>query len=179
MSQKKIFTDPAPARPFALSLIAWSWLISGVLMVFGAAFSLFAGSAISSAEMAAQLPPEFAAMVEGMKESRASMIVQLVVGALAITAGAQLLGLRAWARTAVEILSWLAAAYIAFAVWRSSAMLETMSAQLAQGAMVDPAGMRNIGLLVAALVVAAFLIPLALMIKYLRSRHVRELVRNR
>lgn len=179
MTNKRIFTSRTAGRPATLSLVAWSWLLTGVLLMLGSVLILFAGGMVNPEQVAAQLPPEFAGMLVDMKTSRAAMLVQLAVGIVALTAGAQLLALRAWARTAVELLSWASLAYVGYAAWRWSAMFATMSGDIANGAMVDAAGMRGVGFAVAVLVAVVLAIPLVLMIKYLRTRAVRELVRGR
>lgn len=165
-------------RPAAVALIAWSWILTGALLAIGAVAVLLGAGAISPQDTAA-LPPELANMAGALQESRGASLFQLIVGAVALYAGVQFLNLRAWARTALEILSWLSLLYLAIASVGWSSLWSAMSAQMAQSAMVDVSGLHTIGLVVAALVIAGFILPLILMIIYLRSTRIRELTRDR
>lgn len=167
------------ARPAGISFVAWSWIFTGGLLMLGAVFTFAAGGAMSSADIAAQLPPELAPMAQQFHESQFVTFMQLVIGVFAIIVAVKLLELRAWARTAAEALTWLLVVYIGVSMASWSSMFSLMSAQMAQSAMVDSAGVRNIGIAIAAVLVAGVVIPMVWMIIYLRSARVRELVRGR
>lgn len=169
-------------RPTSVSVIAWTWIVTGAFMVFSGIMSLLMVSAMPS--LTSQLPhapnmPQGVGLMMGMFRYFGWLIAaQLVLAVVAIVAGYEFLKLRPWARAGLEILSWISLIYVVgFGVfWLST--WSTMTGQLPQQQDVpfDMATFRIVGLAVAAVVTLAFAIPLGIMIKYLRGKVVREAI---
>jgi hypothetical protein len=168
-------------RPASVSVIAWTWIVTGAFMVFSGIMSLLMFAAMPS--LTSQLPhspnmPQGVGLMMGMFRYFGWLVAaQLVLAVVAIVAGYEFLKLRPWARAALEILSWISLIYVVgFGVYWLSAW-STMTGQFPQQDVpFDMATFRTVGLAVAAVVTLAFAVPLGIMIKYLRGKVVREAI---
>jgi lysylphosphatidylglycerol synthetase-like protein (DUF2156 family) len=166
-------------RPTAVSVIAWTWIITGGFAVFSGIMSLLMFAAMPTLQSELSHAPGMSQGV-GLMTSMFRyfgwlVAVQLVLAAVAIVAGIQFLRLRSWARAALEILSWVSLIYVVgFGLfWLST--WSTMTGQFSQqDVQFDTGTLRIVGLAVGAVITLAFAIPLGIMIKYLRGKVVRE-----
>lgn len=166
-------------RPTAVSVIAWTWIITGGFAVFSGIMSLLMFTAMPTLQSelphAPGMPQGIALMTSMFRYFGLLVVVQLVLAVVAIVAGIQFLRLRSWARAVLEILSWVSLIYVVgFGVfWLST--WSTMTGQFSQQDVpFDMETLRIAGLVAGAFVTLAFAIPLGIMIKYLRGKTVRE-----
>ena len=170
-------TTPAPnpeRMPGVLRIIAWLWIVAGGLMALSGFMALLALSAMPQMP---EPPPEFGLMALPFRHIGVLMAAQFVVAVIALVAGIGLLRLRAWARTTVEVMCWLAIAYnLVFVVLWVSAW--TSIAAPMMDTMPDGGGwaMRYAGPVMAIVMTAAMTVPLVLMIRYLRGPEARAAV---
>lgn len=167
------------SRPSSVTVIAWSWIVSGVLMVLAAVLTWAAQGAMQQMMGAANtaMPPGLAPALMLSGNAALSAAVQLILGLVAIVAGAAFLRLAPWARAALEGLSWLALLYVVgFGIsWTYTWF--TMTAPLrGQGNLQSD--FATLGLVVGAVIIAILAIPIVAMIKSLRGRVVREALRQ-
>ncbi len=166
-------------RPTAVSVIAWTWIITGGFAVVSGIMSLLIFAAMptlqSELSHAPGMPQGVGLMTSMFRYFGWLVVAQLVLAAVAIVAGIQFLQLRPWSRTALEMLSWISLIYVVgFGVFWVSTW-STMTGQFAQqGAPFDVETLRIVGLAVGIFITLAFAIPLAIMIKYLRGKVIRE-----
>lgn len=166
-------------RPTGITITAWLWIATGGLMIFS---GVMAGFAYAVAGLMGQpptepadIPSELMLMNIIFRYFGVFVVVQLIVAALALWSGIGLLKLKAWARTAIEALSWLALVYcLAFGVfwvytWVSVAGQVPPSA----GAPVDLDAFQFMGAIMGLVVTAMFTVPLWFMIRYLRGAEAR------
>jgi len=168
-------TAPAPLR-----VIAWLSIAMGVLMVLSSVMGLLAFAAMPS-DM-----PNISSMPGDMKGVGTVFFVmfkysgwmaagQLVIAAIVIWSGIDLLRLRAWARTATEVLCWLTLVFLAlYAVfwvwlWLSFPVPLDMPG-------LNPVALRIVPIVMMVIVMAVFVIPTVLMLRYLRGPQVRAAI---
>jgi lysylphosphatidylglycerol synthetase-like protein (DUF2156 family) len=166
-------------RPTAVSVIAWTWILTGGFAVLSGIVSLLMLAAMptlqSELTYGTGMPQSIGVMTSMFRYFDWLVPAQLVLAAVAIVAGVQFLRLQSWARVALEILSWISLIYVVgFGVFWVSTW-STLSGQFAQqGVPFDVETFRIAGLTVGIVVTLAFAIPLAVMIKYLRGKAIRE-----
>jgi len=119
-------------------------------------------------------------MMVGLSENFPSLVwAQLVFGALALVAGVEFLKLKPWARTILEVLSWLSLVYVIGFGLLWVAMWSFMIGQFSLMQMpFDIERFQAIGLVSGLVVSLAFAIPLVWFIKVLRGRVVREAIQQ-
>ncbi len=165
-------------RPTAVSVIAWTWIVTGGFAAVTGVMSLL--MFVAMPPLPSQLPPVpempqgFGFMMGMFRYFVWLVLAQLALATVAIVAGIQFLQLRPWARAALEMLSWVSLIYVVgFGLFWISTW-STMTGQFAQqGAPFDVETLRIAGLAVGIFVTLAFAIPLGIMIKYLRGKAIR------
>jgi hypothetical protein len=179
-SQEERMNSSGVVRPAGIAAIAWLWIAGGILLLISAlltwaVLSLFE-SALPVAGASGSLPVEFDLL--SMLQSQAGVLVwtQVAMGVVSIYAGAGLLKLRAWARTAIEVLTWLSLVYVLGNGVYFSYTWESIVADLAKQLMVDSDALRITGYVTVATVTVVFAVPFGFMLKYLRSSLVRQAV---
>ena len=154
----------AKSRPTSVTVIAWAWIVIGGLMVLSAAFGLLAYAVMpANALQGKDIPAIF-------RFFPLLALLQIVFAALGITAGINLLKLCAWARTVLEIQSWLLLGLtLGYMVFWVDNWLSMTSGQ-------TPAGFAILGAVMGAVITFIYAIPLAIMLWFLRGRTVRDAV---
>ena len=172
---------PAAARPTGLTITAWLWIVMGVLMLFSGLMGAIAYFTIGHMGPLPEAPPDapavFGVMTSLFEYFGLLVLAQAAVAIVAVSAGIALLQLRAWARMAIEVLSWLAFAYfVGFGVlWL--VMWLAMTGDMPHGGEHMGAGMIQVlGAAMGVVVTALFAVPLAIMIRYLRGAEARNAV---
>lgn len=118
----------------------------------------------------ADLPREFALMNLVFQNFGVLVAVQCVIAVAALWAGIELLRLKAWARSAVEVLSWLGLLWtVGFGIYWVY-MWVSMTGQ----APADAGSFQVMGAAMGIVVTLIFAVPLAIMIRYLRSHEARQ-----
>jgi hypothetical protein len=169
------------ARPTAVGVIGWSWVVLGTLMVLGGGLGLAMAWLMSELGISAQSLNTTGLGGLGLSGWVARHLVPMsmwqgVIGAVVLYIAIMFLRLRPWARTVLEVLTWVTLAYtvgsgLYFAyVWLANG---AERAELARqmGITTD---LRTIGIVTDAVVTVVFAVPTYLMARYLRAGPVRE-----
>jgi hypothetical protein len=168
-------------RPTGITVTAWLWIVGGGFMALG---GLMGGLAYSTLRemglppaVLPDMPAGYAVMNAVFQHFGLLLVIQTAVAALAIGSGIAFLKLKAWARTAIEGLSWFTLVYSAgFGVFWVYLWL-SMTGRIPQGEVpVDPALLQIVGAVIGVVITAALVVPLWIMIRYLRSEEVRAAV---
>lgn len=169
--------------PESVSVIAWIWIGLGVLMLFGGFMNLLVFSMTRSlfdgGLLAANgVPVEIVSIISLFKYVIYIAMVQLPVSVIAITAGFHLLKLRKWARTAIELISWLVVVYLAgFSVYWIDFWPEILSHMPPNQffSINDIPLLSDFGIGVGIILNSLFAIPLLIAIVKLRQPEVKKL----
>lgn len=173
MSPVPVVTREPVRLPDTLRLIAWVWVGIGALMAFSGAMAVFA---IRVLPQMPEPPADFGPMALIFRYLPQLIALQFGVAVLAVWAGLALLRGRAWARTAIEVLCWLAIAYhlVFAAAWVVGWM--SITAPMVESMPEFPAAMRYAGPVIALVTTAGMMVPLGLMVWYLRGPRARAAV---
>ena len=167
-------------RPGGVAAVAWVWIVSGVLIILSGLMGIGALAQISELTPPHQrpaLPPLLAAMSGLSHYLILVTLVQMAVAAVAVVAGVYYLRLRAWARSILELLTWMSLVLTLSLGFLWMPMWMGMSNELLpSGTGVDPRTLKAAGVITGAAVMIVGAVPLILMIKSLRSRAAREAV---
>lgn len=166
-------SDDAKGRPRGVGLVAWSWIVLGALT---ALLALLYSAAIDGMKelSASGAVPGMPDLKDMQLDAGSGLVIALhyVFAIAAIAAGIQFLKLRAWARTMLEILSWVSLVLVAVlgVVWMvmwNSITLKMLGPEAPTGTLFA------IGLAVDVVLVLLSAVPLWMMIRFLRSAAVR------
>jgi hypothetical protein len=166
-------------RPTSLTVIGWLAVGLGSLGVLGGLMGLAVSLLVPEmhdvgTQDTADIPAPVGIMSDVFPYFWVLATVQLLAAALLIVAGIGLLRLKAWARTAIEVLAWLGLAYnLGFGVfwlWSLAAMSEGMPKDAGPAAVVPTMMVSGIVMIV------AFSVPLVIVIRVLRGTNVREAI---
>lgn len=154
-------------RPTSISVIGWAWIVIGSLMCLSAVMALLVSLTISQAAAQTDTDHNVPAIL-GFFPLLA--LIQMVFAILGIVSGVNFLKMKSWARTTLEILSWLLMVFVAgFGIfWIISWIVMTRGKA--------PAGFGIMGVVMGTVVLAIYGIPLGIMIKYLRGKKNRSAV---
>ena len=153
-------------RPSCVTVIGWAWAILGALMCLAAVMALLGSVLIHDLVPAGTDAPRILTVVPVLA------IIQLVVGALGLGAAIQLLKFKAWARAALEALTWLALIFVIgfMAFWLVAWVTKTPANP------DGPAGFAVGGAVMGTLMGGLYCVPLVIMVRYLRSPKVRSVL---
>lgn len=171
----------ASKRPTGITITAWLWIVMGILMV---PTGLMGGFAYSTMQhmgppptVPPDMPPGFALMTGMFRYFGFLLIAQTVVAILAIWGGIALLKLKAWARTTIEVLSWLTLLYcLGFGIFWIYLWISMTGQMPKGGAPVDTNMFQIMGAVMGLVITAVFAVPLWIMIRYLRGAEVRTAI---
>ena len=168
MSQIKL------TRPISITVISWFWIIVGIIMAVSALMGLLAFFSVH------QMPGDKLSTLPGSRQFSffqflldhfiALTFLQLSISIFSIIAAINFLRLRSWARTVIEILSWICLSFVFcfgffwFFEWGMKV----------QGAV--PHKLNVIGLFMNVLFIAFYSIPLIVIIWHIRSDKIRTAV---
>lgn len=164
--------------PKGTRLAAWSWIVLGVLT---AIVALLGSLLIDAAQemMAAGEMPGMPAMRHAGMDAGSGFVLALhyVYAIVAIAGGVKLLQRRAWARTALEVLSWVSLVLVAVLAVTWIVMWNSITMKML-GANANTAIVWAIGLGVDIVLTAICAVPLWKMLRFLRSAPVRSAMRR-
>jgi hypothetical protein len=163
-------------RPAIVTGIAWTFIASAVLMLLSGLLSLgVAGTARTMMQqmmaqnpgVTEQLPWQFRIMFGLVEYFTLLTWIQIALSIVALAAGIELLRCRAWARAALEGLTWLAlvATLVVGALWLWGWL--SLGPMMPAGMPLTP-GLRIAGAVMVALIVAVAAAPLVFVIRALR-----------
>ncbi|HEX9625527.1 MAG TPA: hypothetical protein VGA00_01155 [Acidiferrobacterales bacterium] len=167
--------------PAGVRLVAWTWIVSGALIVLAgvstAQLARVMTSMMGEAGLGAGGMPGLEAMAGMGAHGVWWAALQVAVGALAVIAGVYFLKLRPWARNALEALSWLSVlSVVGFGIlWHRAWTALTANLQV-PGVVIDPAQLQLAGWIIGAVAAIIVVVPLVLMIRYLRGSTVRRAI---
>lgn len=171
-------------RPASIPLIAWIWIASGVFVIVTSVVGTGNLSDLKGLLPAAGAPGNTPPLIRTIEDLSAYFmwftLIQVAMAVLAVVAGYCFLRLQAWARGALELLTWISLVTLVTAgvflvpVWMAISRLLVPA-----GSGVDAHRIAMTGAV--AMVIAVFVaaVPLAAMIRSLRSRAVKEAMRPR
>lgn len=170
-------------RPPSVPVVSWIWIVSGIFVVVSGVIGMGALSDLSGPPAGKSLhgPPTPAlAVMAGLSRFLIwTTVVQMLMAVLAIVAGIYYLKLRSWARGVLELLTWVSlAALIGFGFFWPPAWMMTSSRFLPNDGSIDLQQVKYIGAIAGVVVMVAAAVPLAMMIRSLRSKAVREAIRR-
>ncbi len=149
-------------RPTCVTVIGWAWIIIGGLMCFAAVMGSL-GSVIIG--QMSEDDPEVPFIVRIFPFIA---VAQIGVGALGLVSGVNFLKLKSASRTVLEVLSWLLLLFvIGFGIFWMHGWL-SMTFDHA------PTGFGLMGAIMGVVITVIYVIPLAIMLKYLRGDKVRN-----
>lgn len=170
-------------RPTGITITAWLWIVMGGLMIFSAVMGGFAytlmGTMGPTSSSSTEKLAGFAVMNSIFQYFGVLLLLQGIVALVAIWAGVSLLRLKQWARTTIEVLSWIAFFYtVGFGIFWVY-MWVSMTGQVpARGAPVNVDSFQLMGAVMGVVVTAVFAVPLWIMIRYLRGAEARAAISN-
>lgn len=174
-------------RPTSVTVIGWIFIVVAVLMILGGAMGLVAFSFIhpSGGSTVPPMPKDvgrtFAVMSIVFQYFGLLASLQIVFAIFILIAGIQFLKLRAWARIALEIVSYLGLIYtVGFGTfWVVSWISVTSRFPVAESTVGPPALFNIFGAVMGIVVIAVCVVPLIVIIKFLRGETIKEAVSHK
>ena len=164
--------------PKGTRLAAWSWIVLGVLTVIVALLGSFLIDAAQEMMAAGEIPGMPAMRNAGMDAGSGLVLALHYMYAIAaIAGGVKLLQRRAWARTTLEVLSWVSLVLAAVLAVTWLVMWNTITMKML-GQNANTAIVWAIGLGVDVVLTALCAVPLWKMVRFLRSAPVRDAMRS-
>jgi hypothetical protein len=174
-------------RPVAVTALGWFFIAVGALMVLSATLGLFASAVVMGVGPQREIPPfpkdagwAGGVFTLGFRYFGVLAAAQIAAAVFTIVTAASFLKLKAWARTTLELLTWMGLAYViglaALWVTMSISMGAEMAHEIAQGAPLPPGLAGAFGVFGAVMGVVGTLmhaVPTGIVIWLLRSRTVR------
>lgn len=169
------------ARPAGVTVIAWLWIATGGFMLVSGLGAIFAAPRVGSADggfvMSLVTAPDSSALGMFFRHLIPFAVLQSLIGAFAVVAAVEFLRLRAWARLAMEALSWVSLVYIlvngVLVLYLWDAVVADMPSELV---VIEPAQLHMLGLIVDLVVTVALAAPIGVTVKYLRGAPVRRAI---
>jgi len=175
-----------PEEPASVKVIGWLFIaVAGIMIISGTMAYMVQNSMKQTAGTfpppTADMPGSFQFMAILFRHVGLLAAVQVAFGVVVIFAGTQFLKLRPWARTALEVVSWLGLVYVlgfgTFMVVSWVGMSNRMPvASSAQGA---PPMFGIMGLVTGVVVIAVWTVPIVLIIKILRGPKIRDAFKHK
>ena len=166
-------------RPTGITITAWLWIVMGGLMIFSAVMGgvtyAMMGNMSLPPSSSTEMPAGFAVMMNFIFQYfGVLLLLQGIVAVVAIWAGVSLLRLKQWARTAIEVLSWIAFLYtVGFGIFWVYMWISMTGQVMAGSAPGNVDSFQVIGAVMGVIVSAVFAVPLWIMIRYLRGVEAR------
>ena len=151
-------------RPTAVTAIGWFWIIAGALMIVVGVITLWHAALMQSQHKGVVTIDGAAAMIRRFVYFFTG-VLQSTVGVAVMVMGNAFLRLRKWARTALEVFSWVGLAYttVNIGIYVSTLFFVKGNALLH-------------GILLAVIAGILYCVPLGFTIYFLRSKKVRDAV---
>jgi len=170
-------------RPRSVSVVSWIWIVSGLFIIATGLMGVGALSDLPQLMPHRDLPKRVApggAVMTGLSHFLMWVtVVQMAMAVLAVVAGVYYLKLRAWARGMLELLTWVSLGMlIGLGFFWPPLWMMTSEHLLPKDGSIDLEKVKYIGAVSGAVVMLVSAVPLAMMIRSLRSRDVREAIRR-
>ena len=149
-------------RPTCVTVIGWVWIIIGGLMCFSSIMVLLSSMMMGGM---AQKDPNMPFI---FKIFPLLAIIQIAAAALGFVSGINFLKLKVWSRRVLEILSWLFLLFlVVFGIYWEFSLLSMTSRHGLKGFDI-------IGAVMGAVIISIYVVPLGIMLKYLRGDKVKN-----
>lgn len=164
-------------RPTSITVIAWIWIALGVLMFLGGVFHVLMLGVIQASDSLESASAGDAQFLLWLFVPLS--VLEFVVCAVAIISGAYLMRLRRWARTCLEIMSWIACFFFAGSGAVSAVLWVLRSGTMKEEAAIFPSTLFTIlGAAFSVVFGVAMAVPFAVIIKFLRGRTIGDALRR-
>jgi len=169
-------------RPTSVTVIAWIFIGLAALMILSGAMALAMFTFIKYSSGGAFAPPPsdelgpFGLAALLMEHFDLLALFQINIAVFIIISSIYFLKLRSWARTALEVVSWLGLTYVVgFSLfWIASWIFMSSSGPRGQGASAEPLIFGIFGAIMGIVVMAVYAAPLIAIIWFLRGKTIRE-----
>jgi hypothetical protein len=171
-------------RPTSVTIIGWIFIGVAGLIILSGAMGFMTFTFMKQTEeknylpMPEGLPGHFKVMWGIFRYFDTLAILQILFALFIIITCIQFLKLRAWARAALEGISWLGLVFVAgFGIfWIISWISATSGIAVAESTAGPPSIFGLIGIVMGVTIMAIWAVPLVVIIKFLRGIHIREAV---
>lgn len=171
----------AKKRPTSVTVIGWIFIALAGLMILSsimafAVFSIMKHMGVDIPPLPAEAPG-FVSIIS--QNPDLFILLQIGFAIFVLITSIQFLRLRSWARTTLEILSWLGFVYLVIfeIYWVSSWISKTLGASADENTInLIIVLHRVLGLITNIVYTAAFAIPIIVIIKFLRGKTIKEAV---
>ncbi len=153
-------------RPTCITVIGWVWIILGGLMFLSAIMGLF--SSIMISQMSQSDPEAFKQTPLFFKFFPLIAIGQMGVAFLGFVSGINFLRLKIWARTVLEVLTWILTLFI------FGFMIFWIFNWISMSPGGAPKGFSIMGAVMGVVFTGVYGVPLLIMLKYLRGTKVKK-----
>lgn len=151
-------------RPTCVSVIGWAWIVLGAGMCLSGTMALVVSTILLNeappAPVSAQLFPYLA-------------LIQICIALIGFISGINFLKLKAWSRRVLEALSWfflvLCAGFMFF--WEYMWITQVPAGS-------EPEAFKWLGAVMGLVISCIYVVPLVIMLKYLRGEKVRNALRD-
>jgi hypothetical protein len=167
-------------KPSSVAVIAWSYILLALFVILVSGLSVFGSQYVNQQieTMPNEILESFPGMGFIMQHSGFLLILQTICAIFMLVAGIEFLRLRAWARTAVEILTWLCIVFAVIIVLFFIMTWLNITSQMMT--FEDNSGTSSaltvLGIGVGMVLMVLFVIPLLMIIRTLRGKAVRDAV---
>ncbi len=160
-------------RPTGITITAWLWIVMG-----GFAYMMIS-KAGPLPPASGDMPADFKTISYLFQYFGVFILLQGVFALIAIWAGVSLLRLKRWARTTIEVLSWIALLYtVGFGIFWVYMWISMTNTMPQHGGPIDSGPFQWLGAAMGTIITAIFAVPLWIMIRYLRGAEVRTAIDN-
>ncbi len=173
----------AKKRPASVTVIGWIFIAVAILMVFSGAWGFMAFTWMKQMNedfpSMQEIPSGFFRVHRAIFQNFGLLAsIQMLLGVFVVVAGVQFLKLQRWARTALEVVSWLALVYVVgFGIFFIFAWISmTSSTPVAEATAGPPPYFGVFGAVIGIVVTAFYALPVVVIIKFLRGETIKEAV---
>jgi hypothetical protein len=168
-------------RPTSVTVIAWIFIAGAILMILSggmgfAAFSFMKQTTGGVPPVPEDIPGQLRVMQFAFQHFELIAMVQCALAIFILIASIQFLRLRRWARTALEVITWLGLVYVVgFGIfWVVSWIGITSNIPITEGT-PGPSSLFNIvGAVMGSVVALFWAVPLVVIIIFIRGKTIRE-----
>jgi hypothetical protein len=164
----------------SIAVIAWSYILLALFVILVSGLSIFGSQYVN--EQMETMPHEILESLPGMlfimQHSGSLLILQTICAIFMLIVGIEFLRLRAWARTAIEILSWLCIVFaVMIVLFFITTWINIVSQMMAfEGNDGSSSALNVLGIGVGIILMVLFVIPLLIIIRALRGKAIRDAV---
>jgi hypothetical protein len=173
--------DIQKKRPTAITVIGWIFIINAILMILSSGMGFMAFTFIhrmsgSRPPSLMELPQQLRVMTTIFQYFGILALLQIAFAVFMLIASIQFMKLRQWAKTAIEVISWIGLVYVVgFGIFWVTSWIAITSNIPVTGRSHDLPSMFNVfGAVMGALVMAVWAVPLIIIIYFLHKQTIKE-----